>query len=130
MIDKKRVLVIDDDDAVVRVVTRFLQTTGLYEARSLTEPQRAVEIARHFRPDLVVLDIIMPSMDGGEVLAALQADAGLPDLRAIFLTGLVSESEIGPEGHQVGGHPCMPKPVRTELFLSTVADILGEADAA
>ena len=130
MIEKKRILVIDDDAAVARVITRFLETTGLYEARSLTEPQRAVEIARHFRPDLVVLDIIMPTMDGGEVLAALQSEAGLTDLRVIFLTGLVSESEIGPEGHQVGGHPCMPKPVHTDLFRATVAELLETPDAA
>jgi CheY-like chemotaxis protein len=73
----------------------------------------------------VVLDIVMPTMDGGEVLAALREHEGLSDIRAVYFTGLVSESEVGPEGYAVAGHPVISKPVRAEKFRSIVAQQLG-----
>ena len=122
---EKRILVVDEEPAVTSVIVRFLEGAGLYEAVAVNDPTKAVEVAREFRPDLVVLDIVMPTMDGGEVLAALREHEGLSDIRAVYFTGLVSESEVGPEGYAVAGHPVISKPVRAEKFRSIVAQQLG-----
>jgi two-component system, OmpR family, response regulator len=128
LVEKKRILVVDDEPAVTRVIVEFLVRTGYYEVRALNEPERAIEVARDFRPDLLVLDIIMPGMDGGELLAAMREVPVLRDLPAIFLTGLVSESEVGPGGFEVGGQPVVAKPVRAQAFRSLVAERLGMPD--
>ena len=122
---KKRILVVDDDLAVTSVLVRILKITGLYEVMAVNDPTNAVEAAREFRPDLIVLDIIMPTMDGGEVLAELRADRAFPDLRAIFLTGLVSSEEIGSEGYEISSHPVIPKPVSADTLRAVVAGQLG-----
>jgi len=127
---KKRILVGDDEPAVTSVIVRFLERAGLYEAIALNDPTKAVEVAREFRPDLVVLDIVMPTMDGGEVLAALREHEGLSDVRAIYLTGLVSECEVGPEGYAVAGHPVIPKPVgRTNSARSSRSNSASSSSA-
>ena len=107
------------------VLVRFLEIGGLYEVIAINDPTKAVEVAREFHPDLIVLDIIMPTLDGGEVLAELRGDRKFSDLRAIFLTGLVSEEEIGSEGYAISGHPVIPKPVGAGTFRAAVAAQLG-----
>ncbi len=122
---KKRILVVDDDEAVTRVLVRFLQSVDQYDVIAINDPTKAVEVAREFRPDLIVLDIIMPTLDGGEVLAELRRDRKFSDLHAIFLTGLVSSEEIGREGYEISGHPVIPKPVGADEFRAVVAGQLG-----
>jgi DNA-binding response OmpR family regulator len=60
-------------------------------------------------------------LDGGEVLAELRGDTEFSNLRAIFLTGLVSSEEIGSEGYEISGHPVIPKPVSADTFQTAVA---------
>ncbi len=114
-------MVVDDEQAVTAVLVRFLESAGMYEVIAIDDPTKAVEVAREFHPDLIVLDIVMPTLDGGEVLAELRGDKEFSDMRVIFLTGLVSEDEIGREGHEISGHPVIAKPVRADTFRAVVA---------
>ena len=82
-VDKKRILVVDDEPAVTRVIARFLENTGRYEAIKVNDPLRAVEIAKAFAPQLAVLDIVMPGLDGGELLARLRALDDLSEFPAM-----------------------------------------------
>ncbi len=122
---EKRILVVDDEPAVTSVIVRFLENAGMYEVIAINDPTKAVEVAREFHPDLIVLDILMAYLDGGEVLAELRRDKEFSGIHAIFLTGLVSEAEIGREGHEISGHPVIPKPVRADTLRAAVARQLG-----
>ena len=122
---KKRILVVDDEPAVTRIIVRFLEHAGTYEVIAINDATKAVQAARVFLPDLVVLDIVMANLDGGEVLAELRADKKLSDIQAIFLTGLVSKAEIGREGSDISGHPVIPKPVVAHVLRAAVAKQLG-----
>jgi len=122
--DKKRILVVDDEPAVTRVIVEFLERTGLYEVRALNDSEKAVEVARDFQPDLLILDIVMPKIDGGELLAAMRQEPSLEHVPALFLTGLVTEAEVGTRGHQIGSHPVVAKPVRASTFRELVAEQL------
>jgi len=122
---KKRILVVDDEQAVTDVLVRFLEIGGLYEVIAINDATKAAEVAREFHPDLIVLDIIMPTLDGGKVLAELRGDREFSDLRTVFLTGLVSEEEIGSEGYAISGHPVIPKLVGAGTFRAVVAAQLG-----
>ena len=125
LMKKKRILIVDDDEAVTSVLVRFLQIADQYDVIAINDPAKAVEVAREFRPDLIVLDIIMPTLDGGEVLAEIRGEKQFSDMRAIFLTGLVTSDEIGREGYEISGHPVIPKPVGANEFRAVVAGQLG-----
>lgn len=122
--DHKRILVIDDDQQVTRILSEFLRRSGDYEVQELNDPSTAVEVAGDFRPNLIVMDIVMPHMDGGELLAKIHDVPELSEVPAVFLTGLVTESEVGITGSHRAGHPVIPKPVRSEPFRQLVADML------
>ena len=125
LMKKKPVLIVVDDETVTRVLVRFLEGTDHYDVIAINDPTQAIEVAHEFRPNLIVLDIIMPTLDGGEVLAELRRDKKFSSMHAIFLTGLVSSEEIGRDGYEISGHPVIPKPVGANEFRTVVAEQLG-----
>ena len=129
MNELKRILVVDDEPVVAGIIGEVFQTTGLYEVRVVTDPFNATEVGREFLPDIVVLDIVMPGMDGGEVLTSLRADPSMADVPVVFLTGLVSESEVGHIGGRTGDAPVVAKPVRPSVLRAVVADQLSRGEA-
>jgi two-component system, OmpR family, response regulator len=78
--------------------------------------------ARMFRPDLILLDVIMPVMDGGDVAARLRADPLLRDIPVVFLTALVSNEET--DGHEMvsGAETFLAKPVDIGELKKTLED--------
>ena len=95
----KRILVVDDEPGVTRNLKLTLESGGGYEVLSENHAANALTAARIFRPDLILLDVMMPDMDGGDVAARLRADPLLRDTPIIFLTALVSNEET--DGHEM-----------------------------
>ena len=95
---KKKILVVDDETAFTRMMKLVLEKTGAYEVFCENNARRAHAAARTCLPDLVLLDVVMPDMDGGDVAALLQADPLLKSVPIVFLTALVGshETEAGP----------------------------------
>lgn len=91
--DKKRILVVDDDRAFSQMLKLNLEHAGPYDIRVENSGARAMVTAREFRPHLILLDVIMPEVDGGDVAAQLKEDAELKDIPIVFLTALVSGQE-------------------------------------
>jgi signal transduction histidine kinase/ActR/RegA family two-component response regulator len=79
------ILVIDDDPAVCDVMTRFLTNEG-FLVEAVTDGKEGQRIAQEIRPDVIILDVLMPGVDGWEVLAALKSDPDLSDIPVIMLT--------------------------------------------
>lgn len=125
---KKRILVVDDDPMMTSLVTNNLEQTGLYEVRTENLGRRAIEAAREFRPDLILLDVMMPDMLGTEIAAQLQADPVLRTTKFIFLTGVVTKSEEKRSAGQIGGHTFVAKPFSAENLRRVVEDHLREQD--
>lgn len=111
MNSSKRILVVDDEPSVTRSLKLNLETDSEYEVRTENEAASVVPAARAFRPHLILLDVMMPGMDGGEVAAQLAADAALRDIPVVFLTAIVSNEETGGHELQTGGHTFIAKPV-------------------
>ncbi len=107
MTDKKRILLVDDDPTVVSYLTTKL--SKIYEVVSTSDPRKAVAMARSELPDVILCDIDMPGMSGGEVAAALSTDTGLARIPLIYLTDLVSPQEARDLQGQVGGRPGVSK---------------------
>jgi two-component system, OmpR family, response regulator len=118
---KNRILVIDDDATATRMVQMTLARTGRYEVGELNDPSQAVNTARVFRPDLILLDVCMPDVEGSEVADRIGRDPALADIPIIFLTCIVTPSEAGKTGSVViGGHEYIAKPARPEKLIACI----------
>ena len=122
---KKRILLVDDEAGITRMMRRNLEATGRFEVLDLNDPARALETARQFRPDLVLLDVMMPEMDGGTVAAAFAEEPQLAQVPVIFLTAIVSKKEVEPTGSQIGSHTFLAKPVVFSDLLACIDGQLG-----
>ena len=99
----KYILLVDDDEDMLALSSRWLQKGG-YEVESVTSGQAALDSIRGRKPDLVLLDYIMPEMDGPAVLEKIRSDEAMKDTPVIFRTGKDDEessdvmSRLHPEG--------------------------------
>jgi len=89
----KRILVVDDERHIVRLVQVNLERAG-YDVLTAYDGIEALEKVKDEMPDMIVLDILMPRMDGWEVLKYLQADPRYRDIPVIFLTQLAQDADI------------------------------------
>lgn len=122
---KKKILVVDDEQALVKFMKKALEQAGDFDVSTETRPTRALQTAQAFKPDLVFMDIAMPDMDGGEVAAQFMEDAELKDVPMIFLTGAASKMEVSKQGGMIGGRPFLAKPVRIQDLVSVIEQHLG-----
>lgn len=123
---KKRIMVVDDEPALTRMVKLNLERTGNYEVHTENQGSRAIQAAREFRPDLIFLDVMMPDMGGEEVAALLREDPQLANTRFIFMTAIVTKDETDTMGSTIGGNEFLAKPVRTDELIATIERALGQ----
>ena len=117
--DKPRILVVDNNSQFARSARLLLDQSGKYVACSVVDPRRALETARSFKPDLVLVDLIMPQEDGIEVVAQLETDWVLHGVPIVFLTSLITAAEAG-DGRRIGGHRILPKPISASELIRVV----------
>jgi len=118
----KRILVVDDEPGVTRSLKLNLESSGRYDVLGENRATNALSAARAFRPDLILLDVIMPDLDGGDVATRLRADPLLRDTPIIFLTAIVSNKETA--GHEMlsGKETFLAKPVDIGELEKTVEE--------
>ena len=121
----KKILVVDDSESVTNLLKTKLEKTGHYQVRVENEPREAVQAAREFQPDLVLLDVMMPSMGGEEVLNWLRAEPGFRETPVYFLTALVSKKEVELKNRDIGGNLFIAKPIDIEEVLGCIQEALG-----
>ena len=117
---KHRILLVDDEAALTRLLKLNLEHTGKYEVRTENEGKHVLETERQFHPELVLCDVVVPDIGGGEVEAQLHEDPRLTDVPLIFLTAIVSKEEADKRGGTIGGHPFLAKPVAMEDLLACI----------
>jgi len=109
--EKKRILVVDDHISDTRVVKLLLESTSNYVVREENDAKAAISTAEEFQPHLVLLDVMMPDMDGGELAACFRANPKLKTVPIVFLTAAVTKREVEDGNGQVGGAAFLAKPV-------------------
>lgn len=107
----KRILVVDDEPSVTRSLKLNLENTMRYEVRTENDSARAVAAAREFHPDLILLDVIMPGLDGCDVSTRIHADPELRDMPIVFLTALATNEDTGGQAITAGATVYVAKPV-------------------
>ena len=126
---KKRILAVDDEVGFTRMVRLNLEQTGVYEVREVNEGKTALAAAREFKPDLILLDVVMPDMDGGDVAAAIQQDPLLKRIPVIFVTAVVRKREAGSAGMVSGGSLFLAKPIDIVELIDAIETSLGKPSA-
>jgi DNA-binding response OmpR family regulator len=123
---KKKILVVDDEGAMTRMLKRNLEATNRYEVRTENSSTAAVFAAREFLPDLILMDVMMPGMDGGEVAAKMKQDGKLSHIPVVFLSAIVKKEETQPTGSDIGGLTFLAKPVKMEDLIACIENHLGK----
>lgn len=113
-----KILIVDDVPANLDVIYRSLRAKG-YQVLAATNGQNALEAAAQAQPDLILLDILMPDIDGYEVCRRLKADPETEDIPVIFVSGQDADGGTA-RGFEVGGVDYIMKPVQLEELLSRV----------
>src|SRR5689334_15994862 len=101
--EKKRILVVDDEPSITRLLKLNLEQTNDYVVRAEIDSERAIAAAEEFQPDLILLDVMMPGLDGGELASRFQANPKLKRVPIVFLTAATTKSEIYARGGKIGG---------------------------
>lgn len=126
----RKILLIDDEAGFTQLLKMNLERAGEYEVRIENDSTHALAAAQDFLPDIILLDVVMPGLDGGDVQAQLQANPTLARIPVVMLTALVDSSELS-EGAvaQAGTQMVLPKPVNLDLLLRVIEEILPTATA-
>jgi len=127
----RKILLVDDEAGFTQLLKMNLEKGGRYEVRIENDSTKAISVAHSFLPDVILLDVVMPGMDGGDVQAALQSDRTLSRVPILMLTALVDSTELSEGGvAQAGSQMFLPKPVNLALLFRVLDEILGETGAA
>ena len=123
--EKKRILVVDDEPSITRLLKLNLEQTGHYEVATENASWAALTAAEQFRPHLILLDVMMPGLDGGNLASMLQASPGLKGVPIVFLTAAVTREEVRARHGLIGGSPFLAKPVDLREVLDCLGQHLG-----
>jgi DNA-binding response OmpR family regulator len=121
--DNKKILVVDDEKDVLLMLKKRLAAAG-YSVITATNGHDAVTLARTQSPDLIILDVVIPDMAGGEIAEKLKEDNRTKTIPVIFLTALLSKTEDYKEDHIIAGNITLPKPIDTEELLDQIQRLL------
>ncbi len=125
MLGKVSVLIIDDSASLCEGLKLSLEHRHGFAVHTAQDGKTGLALARSKQPDVIVLDVMMPGMSGGEVAESLRehpATAGIP---IIFLTGMISRAEVEEHGGEIGGERFMAKPVDHVELAATIRRLLG-----
>jgi DNA-binding response OmpR family regulator len=122
--EKKRILLVDDEKDLVETLT-FRLTTNNYEVINAYDGQEGLEKARSEKPDLIILDLMLPKMDGYKVCGLLKSDTRYSKIPVVMFTARAQESDKQ-MGEEVGADAYITKPFDPKVLLTKVQELLGE----
>jgi DNA-binding response OmpR family regulator len=123
MSDKKKILVVDDNKASRIMLREELEANG-YEVSEAADGAVGLEKARHTAPDLIVLDVMLPKMDGYKVCGLLKADTRYNKIPVIIFTAKVQESDKKLSA-EMGANAYVAKPFDPDELLGKISELLG-----
>jgi len=126
---KKRILIVDDENGFSLLLKMNLEQTGNYEVEVQNAGVWTFEAARRFRPDLILLDVVMPDISGREVAERLSADPKLKRIPVVYVTATVSREDAVHHQVVVNGHRSLAKPVGVQDVVDVIESVTAEGAA-
>lgn len=120
---KKKILIVDDEEDVLLMLEKRLTVEG-YRVITATNGTDALMSAKSKHPDLIILDVLMPGIQGGEVAGRLKVDPETHDIPVIFLTALLSKTEEDEYGPMIRGNITFAKPFEPQELSAQIKKLL------
>ena len=120
---KRKVLVVDDDEDLVELICDALDRDGRFDIRSVNNGFGAGMLIKEFRPDLVVLDVMLPDINGKEVCQLVRGDKSMDNVRIICISGMVETNKIQ-ELRDAGSNEFLKKPFDVDVLLAHICQLL------
>jgi excisionase family DNA binding protein len=120
---KRKVLLVDDDVELVELMTKVLEEDGRFEVRVATTGFDAGMMVKEYRPDLIVLDVMLPDINGKEVCHRVRADSSLEDVRILCISGMIEEDKIQ-DLRLSGADDFLHKPFEIEDLIERMCSML------
>jgi excisionase family DNA binding protein len=120
---KRKVLLVDDDVELVELMTKVLEEDGRFEVRIASNGFDAGMMVKEYRPDLIVLDVMLPDINGKEVCHRVRADNTLEDVRILCISGMIEEDKV----HELklsGADDFLHKPFDIEELIDRMCTLL------
>jgi two-component system alkaline phosphatase synthesis response regulator PhoP len=108
---KERVLIIDDEEDFCNLVKKNIEQTGKFDVYTATNGEDGIRLAREIKPDLILLDVVMPGLDGGDVVSLIKKDKSIKDTPIVFLTAILRDGEISSQPSFTTGYSFLSKTV-------------------
>lgn len=118
----KKILVVDDEAEIVSLLGEMLQENG-YEVVSAMDGLMALKIARKEKPDLILLDLMLPKMDGYKVCAILKRDVKYAHIPILMLSARVYDENVGPI-KELGADAYLTKPAEPKILLDKIRQLV------
>lgn len=120
---KRKVLIVDDDEELVELLSDVFSKDGRFDVRTANNGFDAGMMVKELRPDLVVLDVMLPDINGKEVCHRVRSDESLESVKIICISGMVEQDKIA-ELKVAGANDFMHKPFNVERLLDRACDLL------
>jgi two-component system, OmpR family, response regulator RpaA len=120
---KRKVLIVDDDEELVELITDVLNRDGRFEVRSVNNGFDAGMMVKEYRPDLIVLDVMLPDINGKEVCQRVRGDSTMDDVRIICISGMVEEDKIE-DLRAAGANDFLHKPFEVDTLIERMCQLL------
>ncbi|HYR59168.1 MAG TPA: response regulator [Chthoniobacteraceae bacterium] len=121
---KKRILTVDDEPSFTRLVKLCLESTGDYEVRAQNDATSALEVAEQFKPDLILLDMVMPKMHGRDIAARIHSSPLLQGTPVVLLTATVTRDRVAGTP-KIDGCKVLAKPIALRELVSAIEETLS-----
>lgn len=121
---RKKILLIDDEEDFCFLVKLNLEKTGKYDVLTTTSGYKGLVLAANEEPDMILLDIIMPEISGGQVAEQLLENPKTKDIPVLFVTAIASRREVQSQEGIVGGKQFIAKPVTPEEIMAKINGML------
>lgn len=128
--NKKRILIVDDEPGITQLLRLNLEKTGNFTVRAENDADKVLSAAIEFKPDLLMLDVMMPGKSGGEVAGQLRNTRAFKSLPIVFLTAAVKQNEVDARDGVIGGFPYIAKPLNVKGVIEIIQKNLPETAAA
>ena len=120
---KRKVLIVDDDVDLAEMISDQFMKDGRFEVRKTDNGFDAGMLVKEFRPDIVVLDVMLPDINGKEVCQRVRSDSALDDVRIICISGMVEQDKVA-DLKAAGATDFMQKPFDVEVLLQRACQLL------
>jgi excisionase family DNA binding protein len=120
---KRKILVVDDDRELVELICDVLERDGRFETKSVNNGFDAGMMVKEYRPDLIVLDVMLPDINGKEVCVRVRSDDSLEEVKIICISGMVEDDKIL-ELKMAGANDFLQKPFETEKLIERMCNLL------